>query len=225
MTKYFFFFAIAFSILVVTKTQAQKLEVGAGLGILHYKGDLSPNFHPAFARPGINAFFRYNLSRAVSFKAQGLYGSVYADETKVNDPFNQARGLNFSSSILEAGIQAEYNFLTFKHLPRKKNFSPYVFGGISFMHFNPKEAPTASYKKNTIVLPFGVALKGQIKKGWGWGVEFGARKTFTDYIDNWGEGSINGSFQKQKQADYAHDDMYYFTNVSISYTFYKIVCP
>lgn len=204
---------------------AQKIEVGLGLGAMHYKGDISPSFHPTFARPGGNVFFRYNLSRAVSLKANALYGGIYADDAKVNNPFNQARGRSFSTRIAEAGAQIEYNFLSYKfNVRRRHNWSPYVFGGMAYSSFNPSGAPTASYKRTGVVLPFGIGMKVQFKQHWNWGIEFGTRRTFTDYLDNWGEGSSIPN-QKLQQADPTNKDMYYFTTFSISYMFFKVVCP
>ncbi|MFN8357149.1 MAG: DUF6089 family protein [Spirosomataceae bacterium] len=210
--------------LLVAETYAQKIEVGGGVGMLHYKGDISPNFHPSFLRPGGNAFFRYNVSRAVSLKANFMYGQIFADDKQVNDPFNNARGMSFHTSIFEAGANLEYNFLNFKNSPKAKNWTPYVFGGVSFINFDPKEPRTASFGNNSMALPFGIGLKMQWKGPWSWAFEFGTRKTFTDYLDNWGDNSVTPGVQL-KQQDQTKKDMYYYTSINIYYTFYKIVCP
>ncbi len=206
-------------------TLAQKIEVGAGIGGLHYKGDISPNFHPSFVKPGANIFFRYNLSRSMSFKAQGMIGGFGADETKVNDPLNQARGMSFTTKVAEAGIQAEYNFLTYKNTRQSRNFSPYLFAGVALASTRSTNSVTGTTDRLPLVIPFGVAMKGQIRGSWGWGAEFGTRKTFSDYLDNFGQDSFPNSQNRLSQADYTSKDMYYFTTFSISYTFYKVVCP
>jgi hypothetical protein len=204
---------------------AQKIELGIGVGGLHYKGDISPNFHPSFVKPGANLFFRYNYSRAVSFKAQGMIGAFGADESKVNDPLNIARGMSFSTGIAEGSIQAEYNFLSYKINKRQRNFTPYLFLGLGVASANVNNTQTGVKALLPLVIPFGVALKGQIKNNWGWGVEFGTRKTYSDYLDNLGANTYSNNTNRLQQADYAHNDMYYFTTFSLSYTFFKIECP
>lgn len=219
--KYIFYLCVLSSF----STFAQKIELGVGVGGLNYKGDISPNFHPSFVKPGANLFFRYNYSRAVSFKAQGMVGSFGADETKVNDPFNVARGMSFNTRIAEGSIQAEYNFLSYKTNRRQRNFTPYLFLGVGVASANVNNSVTGINSKMPLVIPFGVALKGQIKNNWGWGVEFGTRKTYSDYLDNLGIDSYLNATNRFQQADYAHNDMYYFTTFSLSYTFFKIECP
>ena len=203
---------------------AQKIEIGGGLGALNYKGDIAPNFHPTFARPGGNLFFRYNISRSVSAKVNLMGGSIFADDKEVNNPFNQARGRSFRTSIFEGGANLEYNFLNFRNAPKTKNWTPYVFGGISYFSFRPKETATASFKTSGLALPFGIGLKMQWKGPWGYGIEFGTRKTFTDYLDNWGENSTTPGVRLQQQ-DHTKKDMFYYTSFNITYTFYKVVCP
>jgi hypothetical protein len=51
--------------------------------------------------------------------------------------------------------------------------------------FNPN-VQTASYKTGSFTLPYGVGIKYQIRRPWNIGIEYGARKTFTDYLDNLG---------------------------------------
>jgi hypothetical protein len=204
---------------------AQKVELGGGLGVLHYKGDISPNFHPAFARPGGNLFFRYNASQALSLRVQGMLGQFGADDKRVNDPFNQARGRSFRTRVSEISADLEYNFLNYKHENLKKagNWTPYVFGGVGLMRFKPNVFPSASYRQSGLVLPFGAGIKWQLRSPWSLSLEFGMRKTFTDYLDNLGPDSDKDN--PKAQGDNTHKDYYYYTGLSLSYTFYRIWCP
>jgi hypothetical protein len=72
-------------------------------------------------------------------------------------------------------------------------------------------------------LPFGVGLKYVLAGQWNLGLEFGARKTFTDYLDDLG-GNLNTTNKFQNGNPFSND-MYVFTSLSVSYTFYKIRCP
>ena len=58
---------------------------------------------------------------------------------------------------------------------------------------------------------------------WDLNVEFGTRKTFTDYLDNLG--GDTPAVPRTQQNDYSRGDMYYYTSLGLTYKFIKIVCP
>jgi hypothetical protein len=201
---------------------AQKIEFGAGLGGFNYKGDISPSLKPRFFKPGGSLFFRYNPSQALSLRAELAGGVIGADDKHSKDPFQQARNMSFTTRIMEGNAVAEYNFLNFQERRFAVNWSPYVFGGIGYAKFNPS-VETSVYKTGTFVLPYGVGIKYQIRRPWNIGIEYGARKTFTDYLDNLGGEPT--STDKLVQGDPSLKDNYYYLRLSVSYTFYKIFCP
>jgi hypothetical protein len=201
---------------------AQKIEIGASLGGFNYKGDLAPTFNPRFLRPGGSLFFRYNLSRSVTFRAEGLLGGITADDQYARDPLRQARDLSFRSRISEANLITEYNFLNYQNRRSAINWTPYVFAGLGYMGFRPSPR-TGSYPTSGWVLPYGVGVKYQVSRPWNIGLEFGTRRTFTDYLDNLG-GTV-ASTNKLEQGDPTTRDTYYYLGFSVSYTFYRIICP
>ena len=207
---------------LVNDVKAQKIEVGAGLGAFNYKGDISPSFKFRFVKPGGSLFFRYNPNQALSLRAEIAGGLVGAEDQYSKDPFQKARNLSFRSRITEASAVAEYNFLDYQEKRYAVNWTPYVFGGMGLSKFKP-DVVTDTYKKNTFVIPYGVGIKYQIKRPWNVGLEYGTRKTFTDYIDNLGGDPKNND--KLQQGDPSRKDTHYYIRLSVSYTFYRIVCP
>ncbi len=201
---------------------AQKIEIGAGLGGFNYRGDISPSFNFGFFKPGGSLFFRYNPNAALSLRAEVAAGLIGAKDSKSKDPFQVARSMSFRTLITEGSAVAEYNFLNYQDKRFAVNWSPYVFGGIGYAAFNPN-IETGSYKKSTFVLPYGVGIKYQIKRPWNVGLEYGTRKTFTDYLDNLGGKPISNV--KLEQGNPSLKDTYYYVRLSVSYTFYKIFCP
>lgn len=236
---------------------AQKWEIGLGAGACQYKGDVMPTFKPLIARPGGNAFVRMNYSRSVSFKAQALIGKVHGDDKLVKtDPLHQSREYSFDATLMEGGGQIEYNFLNFRTTSSRivSNWTPYVFGGIgltlintksqSKTDINPSVFSPYSSNKNEQFLALGIGFKKQWQRRgkWNWGVEFGARRVNTDFLDNFGyysdgtyplnlPANINPSTEKFRYLikyqvpNTKVRDMYYYTNFSISYLFYKVHCP
>ena len=213
---------IYFLILPSQNSLAQKVELGAGIGGFNYKGDISPGFNFRFFRPGGSLFFRYNTSKALSLRAEIAGGMIGADDKKSKDPFQQARNMSFKTSIMEASAVAEYNFLNYEDKKHVVNWTPYVFGGLGLSKFKP-DVQAAGYKTNTLVIPYGVGIKYQIRRPWNIGLEYGTRKTFTDYLDNLGGEPVSND--KLQQGDPSHKDTYYYVRLSVSYTFYRIFCP
>lgn len=205
-----------------TQLFAQKIELGVSGGAFNYKGDIATKVNPRFFRPGGSAFFRYNLNRAVTFRAAGSGGIITAADQYSKDPFQKERNLSFRSRVVELSLATEYNFLDYADRRFALNWTPYLFGGLGYMFFSPNPK-TGSYKTNGLVLPFGVGVKYQIRRPWSVGLELGARKTFNDYLDNLGGNSVITI--KLDQGDPSTKDMYYYLGLSISYTFYKITCP
>jgi hypothetical protein len=202
--------------------QAQKFELGAGGGVMNYKGDISP-LTTKFARPAAIVFARHNVNNILSFRYSLAFGTIFADDSRRNDAFANVRDRSFRTRIGELSAQAEYNFFNYRSEHSRRAWSPYLFGGVALFRFWPVENQDPDYRTLQIGLPFGVGIKYVLGGQWNLGLEFGARKTFTDYLDDLG-GPLNLSnrFQNGNPND---RDMYFFTGLTISYTFYKVRCP
>lgn len=203
----------------------QSWEVGLGLGGTTYTGDLVRTYRFSDNRPAVTALIRYNLNNVVSVKGSGLVGILQAsDENDPIDPAAEIRDASFDRLMLETAVTLEYHFLDYKSERALINWSPYLFGGVGLSAYTDKQEATADkYRRIQPVIPFGVGLKYLIDPNWSLSAEFGARKTFFDYIDEISEGDqIRKNFQFGNGFD---NDWYYFLGFTISYTFYKIPCP
>ncbi len=202
---------------------AQKLEVGAGVGTTLYRGDLAPVLTPGFARPAANIFLRHTPGRAVTLKYSLMAGKIFADDSQSEDNFAIKRNRFFNTRLVELAATAEYNFFNYRNETSRRAWSPYIFGGVALFKFDPVENSQPDYPLIQLGLPFGVGIKYVLKGQWNLGLEFGARKTFTDYLDDLGGPlDLNNRFQNGNPND---KDLYTYTCISISYTFYKVRCP
>lgn len=201
---------------------AQKINVGGGLGGFNYKGDLAPSFNFRNYRPGGHLLFRYNFSPAVSLRTGLTVGSAGARDANSSDPFNRVRNLSFKSNVAELNLITEYNFLNYSNKPRAFNWTPYLFGGLGYYHFQPSPK-TGSYSLNQIAIPFGAGVKWEFSRPWSVEFEFGTRKLYTDNFDDLGNDTP--LTQKYQLGDPTTKDIYYYTSFTLSYTFYKIICP
>ena len=162
---------------------AQKIEVGGSLGGMLYKGDVSPTLNPRFYRPAGGLFFRYNATRSLSMRAGVAVGSIQGDDRVSRDPYQQTRDFSFRSSLSEATVDVEYNFLNYKPLPKAQNWTPYVFGGVGLCNFKNHVIRA----RGMVCFPVGVGIKYEIKRPWSVGIEFGTRFTNNDYLDGLGD--------------------------------------
>ncbi len=189
---------------------------------MNYTGDISPDFKLRNFRPGGNLFLRYNLKNGFSFRGQVLGGGIAAADRHADNEFQRLRDLSFRTLILEGDLLTEYNFLDYRDSKKALNWTPYVYGGVGYSFFSPRPN-NGGYKTSTMVIPFGLGVKYQFKRPWSIGAEFGARKTFSDYLDNFGGEEVLAD--KYQNGNPALKDIYYFLGFQLSYTFYKIVCP
>lgn len=203
---------------------AQRSEVGFGLGTLTYTGDLSRTYNFLNSRPAGTVFYRSNLSNVVSFRAAMTAGKLAASDNRPIDPFAVERGASFNIFLLEASTVFEYHFLNWRDTKKRFiRFSPYMFGGLALFGMSGNGNKPEEYSNVQGAIPFGAGVKYVVNPKWYVALEFGARKTFFDYLDNVSIGRENNkNYQYGNPFD---NDAYYFLGLSITRTFYDIPCP
>lgn len=211
-------------------------ELGITLGAMSYRGELSdvPNIFssPSF---GIGAFYRYHLSRAFAIRADFTYGRVKDEDGTDGSQFTNVRNHSFETDITEISIRAEYSFFDLStRRETARYFTPYLFGGFGYFSMNPRFNIQPNYSRRSISIPFGVGFKYLVgDTGLVFAMEFGARKTFTDYIDDLGEDlNANLALAAPRNPNYYTGssnemDMYFYTAFNISYYLHRPdeLCP
>lgn len=196
-----------------SQTSAQGFELGLFGGGSLYSGDVSPRefgVYLADANPAFGGFLRYNFSKRISARLQGLGTQLEGADGVSNDRTD--RELNFRTQIREATLTLEYNF--FRLSGDNSRFTPYVFGGVGVYQFNPQGnfdnqwvdlQPLGTegqglinpaydpelYELTQLNIPFGGGLKFLIGERLTIGMEFGWRYLFTDYLDDIGFTRVN----------------------------------
>jgi hypothetical protein len=174
---------------------AQILETGVFVGSSYYLGDINPGMHFSQSRPAFGVVARYNYGNRWAIRANLLFGRVLAKDSISGD---KLRGLSFQSNITEFSALVEFNFLPYETGNDKMKYTPYIFGGIGLFFFNPtdisgnnlRKKGTEGQKENNlyslrgVTIPFGLGFKYSLTEKIGLGLEWGMRKTFTDYIDD-----------------------------------------
>jgi len=215
---------------------SQKHEAGLSLGMMNYRGEISVGIlnitSPSY---GVSAFYRFNLPyKPWSFRANFVFGEIKDSDAGASSSFARQRNHSFATTMIELSAVAEYNFLDMgRDIKAEYRWTPYIFGGIGYLKFAPKQNIQPNYSTDQVVIPFGVGAKFAINKTLNLGAEFGARLTFTDLLDDVGvnvfgptvrAGGRDPRFFTGNPNDF---DMYFYTGFKISYVFPApyIACP
>jgi hypothetical protein len=222
MIKIKFLFLLP-TVLLCSNIFAQRSEVGFGLGTFNYTGDLSRKYNFLNSKPAATVFYRSNLSKVVSFRTAFTGGKLGASDKRPIDAFAEKRSASFNIFLLEASAVMEYHFLNWRDDKRMLRFTPYMFGGLGIVGISGAQKKPEPYSNVQGIIPFGVGGKYIINPYWYIALEFGARKTFFDYLDNI---SVGDPRLKNYQYGNPHDnDAYYFLGLTVTRTFYVIPCP
>ncbi len=204
------------------KGERHSLVVSAGVS--HFMGDLGGGAKDAAhffgfrdldfsaTRPVLNVNYRYRILESFSAKV-GLAWAILAADDKFSESLGRKfRNLHFKTNLFSLNLHGEYYFIKEKSSPIYKisnqqswrNFSAYVFVGLSFNMFNPKakldgkwlalqplgtegqgiDGNPSPYKKMAIGFPIGLGVKYNFNKKMAIGIEISNTYTNSDYIDD-----------------------------------------
>ncbi|MFN8165701.1 MAG: DUF6089 family protein [Bacteroidia bacterium] len=199
----FALFSLFFLLTFPNRASAQYEEFGIMAGGSNYKGELSEHlFNTRFLHFAGGAFYRHNWDRRWSWKIEFNYGRVSGNDAYASNGYAIDRNLSFQSDIWEISPQVEFNFFAYETGRPDYPWTPYVFTGLSIFHFNPKAyfgndlvelQPLGTegqgyngekkYKRLVFAIPIGGGVKFNVGRI-GIGIEIGARRAYTDYLDD-----------------------------------------
>ncbi len=172
------------------------------------------DFNNPAVRPGFINGYRYRITEAASIKTNFIYAILSGNDRLTKEPFRNNRNCNFRTPLVEISSQFEYAIIQERagHIynlkgirgRRYNSVTYYLFGGAGVIYFNPKGKWNGKWyalrplctegqdliparKKYSLIQPvmfLGVGFKFALSKEWTIGIEYGLRKTFTDYIDD-----------------------------------------
>lgn len=208
-------------------------EVGLGLGATNYRGEISPQYQFQNNRPALTVFYRKDVSVPITLRGGLTAGFLRAADDNVSGvnggvpPLQNYRQANTKGSLLEASAVVEYNFMDYHYRTDKVHFTPYLFAGVAAFYANTTTVsnnPTLGGQLNRqgamlgFAVPAGVGFKYALSAHLNLGLEVGVRKAFTDQLDHLSD-------QDPLLVNPHDQDWYYYSGLSLSYTFFKIRCP
>lgn len=181
-------------------------ELGPMGGVSYYMGELNPGRQFFMPRGGGGLVFRHSHSPRWTWRMHALYMGVQADDALSDVPAQIQRNLSFRSVVLEFSPMLEFNFFPYEVGNPETPATPFIFGGFALFRFNPQaelngewiplqplgtEGQGASaypgkkpYSLINATFPFGFGFKFHAFGRLGVSLEWGLRRTFTDYLDD-----------------------------------------
>lgn len=180
-------------------------EFGVLVGGSYYLGDLNRFVH--FRRTNLagGLIYRYNVHSRVAIRATFTYAQVEGNDADSKFAHQQARNLNFRSTIWELGAGVEFNYWPFQIGHQRYKGTAFLFVGLAGFRMDPTTdyngdrislqslgtegqgtslSSRSTYSKYQMAIPFGFGARVSLGKFASLGMEFGIRKTFTDYLDD-----------------------------------------
>lgn len=187
-----------------------KSELGFLIGGSYYLGDL--NQFKQFYRTNLAAgvIYRYNVHSRLSLRGNVTYGKVEAYDSDSKMSILQNRNLSFQSTIYEVAAGVEFNYFPFQIGHDRYKGTAYILAEIGIFQMNPKTiyngneielqplgtegqgsslSSKGEYSLTQLCVPLGIGAKVSLGKRAALCIEYGIRKTFTDYIDDVGSNS------------------------------------
>lgn len=170
------------------------------------------------------AFYRSNISNVISLRTSITAGKIGASDADYPiDAFATKRGASFNLFLFEAAGTFEYHFLDWRDSKRRLRFTPYLFAGAALFGISGVQNKKAEYSNIQMAIPFGGGMKYVLNPKYYIAFEIGIRKTFFDYLDNISDG--NPAIKNYQYGNVFDNDNYFFTGITLTYTFYDIPCP
>ena len=197
------------------KAQDYKFEIGAGLGMSGYLGDMNRSNlfkHPGFAA---GALFRYIIDYRWALKANLYTAGLSGNSADFSDVFPGGVTHKFNSQVYDLGAQMEFNFFnygigyTYKNLYRVTAYLVADIGGT----LSACDGKTSM----ALSIPMGAGVKFKVKERLNLGFEFTMRKVFGDKVDNFSLDDFTGI----KSSFMKNTDWYSLMMFSITYEFGK----
>jgi hypothetical protein len=194
-------------------------NVGIFAGTAYYMGDVNPNQHFYNPTLSLGMIYRYNLNKRYALLGNAYYAKLSGSDLDFPEILHPDRPYSpalFNTSLIDLGLQVEFNFLPFVPNVGKWEYTPYISTGVAGALVLNSDASSV----NHLSFPFGIGLKLNLTSRISTGFEWSFRKTFNDMID--GVENPSGSL-----SIIHNNDWYSFLGVFITFKFFNFaeVCP
>lgn len=215
MKRYCWLFLFYFVFTIPLPAQRNS-DYGIFGGISYYMGDINPGRIFYAPSPSFGAVYRINLNPRQSIRTNIFYGGIKGNDLDFDNNFQLVRGASFSSSVIEWGIQFEFNFFPYTTAGKWWDYTPYFAAGgaLAFLI-----GPSFTYVP---VIPISFGFKINVYKNMGLEAEYSFRKTFYDNFDG-----LNDNIDPDHYSWAHNNDWYMFAGLTLTWKMFHNLssCP
>lgn len=209
---------IAFFTLVSLGAKAQdeyeyKMEIGVGAGMVSYEGDFNGSIVKSM-QPSASLILRRIFNPYMGVKLDVMYGKLKGSSADVKTyyPGYDDNPIEFSNTLLDAGLTFEYNFWPYgtgREYRGAKRLTPFVFLGIgaTYVTGGGENAFTAN-------VPIGLGVKYKIGKRLNLGLEWAMHFSLSDKLDG-----VEDPYGIESSGVFKNTDCYSALKLTLTYSF------
>ena len=166
----------------VAQPEAYKFDIGAGLGMTGYLGDL--NSSSLFSHPGFggNLSFRYLANTRLAIRGVLSMASLSGSSADMENAMPLPEPIDFKSTLYDLSVRGEFNFFNYgigETYKRLRRISPYLALGIGVSMASGSGENAVGF-----TIPMAVGVKFKLKPRLNLGLEFSMTKIFSDKVDS-----------------------------------------
>ena len=209
---------IAFFTLVSLGAKAQdeyeyKMEIGVGAGMVSYEGDFNGSIVKNM-QPSASLILRRIFNPYMGVKLDVMYGKLKGSSADVKTyyPGYDDNPIEFSNTLLDAGLTFEYNFWPYgtgREYRGAKRLTPFVFLGIgaTYVTGGGENAFTAN-------VPIGLGVKYKIGKRLNLGLEWAMHFSLSYKLDG-----VEDPYGIESSGVFKNTDCYSALKLTLTYSF------
>ena len=227
---YFLFISLITAIQPVSIAQtfqSSSKEIGYQIGTSYYLGDLNPN-NPLGGRQHVTqgGFYRHHFNSRVGVRLQLLQGVVEAWDEDSENGWAQNRNLHVRNKIVEFSVSGEINYIDHVMGDPGDRLTGYLSAGIAYFTHDPEAQDSYGnwhplqplgtegqgwvldnnpYKLSGLAIPIGMGFKMNVGPAIAFQIEWGLRKTWTDYLDDVSRSYVSPVEIRQSRGDLAFE--------------------
>lgn len=227
---YFLFISLITAIQPVSIAQtfqSSSKEIGYQIGTSYYLGDLNPN-NPLGGRQHVTqgGYYRHHFNSRVGVRLQLLQGVVEAWDEDSENGWAQNRNLHVRNKIVEFSVSGEINYIDHVMGDPGDRLTGYLSAGIAYFTHDPEAQDSYGnwhplqplgtegqgwvldnnpYKLSGLAIPIGMGFKMNVGPAIAFQIEWGLRKTWTDYLDDVSRSYVSPVEIRQSRGDLAFE--------------------
>jgi len=207
--------------------QSSSKEIGYQIGTSYYLGDLNPK-NPLGGRQHVTqgGYYRHHFNSRVGVRLQLLQGVVEAWDEDSENGWAQNRNLHVRNKIVEFSVSGEINYIDHVMGDPGDRLTGYLSAGIAYFTHDPEAQDSYGnwhplqplgtegqgwvldnnpYKLSGLAIPIGMGFKMNVGPAIAFQIEWGLRKTWTDYLDDVSRSYVSPVEIRQSRGDLAFE--------------------